>query len=442
VPYFQIFNEPGDGREFFDTPEQFANLWTPRAEIVAAEGGYPGLQVLGEEYLAAVAGGISPLVRERLFFSLHNYGANHPPNYPYDDVNQQGTQLTQAQYDEQGFNVPMDEVNTLRHNTTFVGSPHDPPHKGQTIYQDDTSVLRFLAIAEWCQRLLGFVPPMIGSEGGWLFRNRDDMRYPPCHIEQWIAWHHSMFEWFRTGVISTGDALPDYLFSITPWLVYGAKWTSDSWVFGLHYTADEDFALPDENPSMHKIDLIEKLESDAPYVRMFGAAGQPAPAPQPQPQPEPNPILVPKPEAPPVPNPNPIPNPENVIVHTPPTVYDFTLMIRQGTQARVKQVYVYGEDKAQERHLAYGRVQNRSGIWLDYERIEWNTLFDDGSVDETTRASDWTINGQVNFEIHGGFDPNKKPRGPYQMNYLDAGVDGMGNPNNRHYQFLVVFEKQ
>ena len=36
-----------------------------------------------------------------------------------------------------------------------------------------------------------------------------------------------MFDWFRTGVIGNGEPLPDYLFSITPWIVGG--WGADDW---------------------------------------------------------------------------------------------------------------------------------------------------------------------------------------------------------------------
>lgn len=211
-PYIQIFNEPEDGREGFDNPEHFGRLWNLRANAVVEGGGYPGLQILAEEFLDAALAGASDAVKQKMYFSLHNYGANHPPMYPY-------------------------------------------PEK--TVLQDDTAVLRFLAIAEWFQTRIGFVPPMIGGEGGWLYQNADDKTMPPVDDEKWTAWHYEMFEWFRTGTVSNGQPLPDYLFSVCPWILYASNWYSDSWVGGLD--ADK------------KQKLIDKLAGDTPYVREFGA---------------------------------------------------------------------------------------------------------------------------------------------------------------------------
>ncbi len=211
-PYIQIFNEPEHGSEGFANPEQFADRWGARAEAVVAGGGFPGLQVLTEDYLAATVAGLSDAVKNKMYFSLHNYGANHPPVYPYPD---------------------------------------------RSALEDDTTVLRFLAFEAWFKKHLGFVPPMLGGEGGWLYQNADDKRTPPVAIEQWVDWHYEMYEWFRTGTLANGSPLPDYLFSVSPWLLYAANCYGDSWVDGL-----------DANL---KVALIDKLASDPPYVRTFSA---------------------------------------------------------------------------------------------------------------------------------------------------------------------------
>ena len=217
-PYIQIFNEPEDGREGFNDPDHFARLWGLRAEAVAQAGGLPGLQVLSEEFIGPVLEGASDLVKQRLYFSLHNYGANHPPAYPY---------------------------------------------PGKTVFEDDTAVLRFIAIADWFKKRIGFVPPMIGGEGGWLYQNADDKSMPPVGIDEWVAWHSEMYDWFRTGVLSNGDALPDYLFSVCPWLLFASNWYSDSWVNGLD--ADKKMAL------------LDQLGNSTPYVRKFGSQAPPKP---------------------------------------------------------------------------------------------------------------------------------------------------------------------
>ena len=215
-PYIQIFNEPEDGREGFDDPEHFGRLWNIRANAVLEGGGYPGLQILAPEFLDAAVSTASKDVKENMYFSLHNYGANHPPQYPY-------------------------------------------PQK--TVLEDDTAVLRFFAIADWFKKHMDFVPPMIGGEGGWLYQNADDKSMPPVDDEKWTAWHFEMYDWFRTGTVSNGDPLPDYLFSVAPWLLYASNWYSDSWVNGLD--ADK------------KLRLIDKLKSAAPYVRQFGERSAP-----------------------------------------------------------------------------------------------------------------------------------------------------------------------
>ncbi|MEW5718848.1 MAG: hypothetical protein AB1817_09495, partial [Chloroflexota bacterium] len=92
-PYVQIYNEPGDIREWKTWPGDdnwigiFANRWARHAATVFDEGGYPGLQILAREEFDAVVDAVASIGRmdiwQRAFFALHNYGANHPPNYPY-----------------------------------------------------------------------------------------------------------------------------------------------------------------------------------------------------------------------------------------------------------------------------------------------------------------------------------------------------------------------
>ena len=211
-PYIQIFNEP---EIEWDTPAHFAAQWGARAEAVVSGGGYPGLQVLSKEYFDAVVLHLSDQVKSKMFFALHNYGSNHPPAYPY---------------------------------------------PGKNIMQDDTAVLRFLEYAQWFKDDIGFVPPMLGGEGGWLYQNHDDQTMPAVDIDRWVPWNYEMFNWFRSGKLSNGDPLPDYLFSINPWILHSPIYYSDSWIGGL----DSDL----------KQKLIDELAADAPYVRQFGYSTQ------------------------------------------------------------------------------------------------------------------------------------------------------------------------
>ena len=219
-PYVQIFNEPSDTREWRGdvTPPDwlaiFARNWAYHAARVADAGGYPGLQVLEKEELDAAIDAVAAIGRadlwKRAFFCLHNYGANHPPAYPYD--------------------------------------------LGLTVFDDFYGVLSLLAFAKWMQvhPRLGFVLPMIGGEGGWKYEQAQDPRYPKVGQPYHAQYHREMFEWFRTGLLSNGEPLPDYLFSVTPWIAGG--WGADDWWGG---------------PLGDKTETTAATRAIPPFVRKF-----------------------------------------------------------------------------------------------------------------------------------------------------------------------------
>ena len=216
-PYVQIFNEPSDGREWRnpvppDAPQVFALNWASQAAAVVDAGGYPGLQVLEKEELDAAIDAVAEIKRtdiwERAFFCLHNYGANHPPIYPYDI--------------------------------------------GKTVFEDFYGVLSFLAFAKWMQERIGFVLPIIGGEGGWQFGQDQDRRYPKAEQPYHAQYHKEMFDWFRTSLLSNGETLPDYLFSVAPWIAAG--WGADDWWGGTLGT---------------KTETIAAVQAIPPFVRRF-----------------------------------------------------------------------------------------------------------------------------------------------------------------------------
>lgn len=233
--YVQCFNEPEDSREWKDGlrpanwPQVFAAKWTAEAVQVVAVGGYPGLQVLDRRAFDAVVDAVNAAgaqhVWERAWFCHHNYGVNHPPSYPYDARNQQ-----------------------------------DKP--GQTIADDYQCVLKPMAHALWMQERLGFVLPFVGGEGGWWVGNEEDRRYPKLSWTGLANYTREMFEWFRLGVLSNGEPLPDYLFSITPWIAESPTFFSQAWWgngLSPDGTATETIA------AVQSISVFERLSSwDAP----------------------------------------------------------------------------------------------------------------------------------------------------------------------------------
>ena len=223
-PYVQIYNEPGDNREWKQWPGDnwvgiFGARWAQMAIAVYDAGGYPGLQILGKDEFDAAVDSVQAQNRtdlwSRAYFVLHNYGANHPPAYPYDPRNQ-------------------------------------IDHPGATILDDDTAVLVFLEYAKWMQDRIGFVLPIIGGEGGWEFGAAEDNRYPKVELPYHAQYHEELFDWFRTGKLADGEPLPDYLFSITPWIEGG--WGADDWWGG---------------PLGDKTQTIDAVQSIPAFVRKF-----------------------------------------------------------------------------------------------------------------------------------------------------------------------------
>lgn len=324
-PYIQIFNEPGDNREWNGQPNirRFGEKWGAAAARVFDAGGFPGMgAVLGEdEWLAAFhavqAGGRTD-IWQKAWFSVHNYGSNHPPNYPYDDVNQKGIPVTPEEYAKYRFSMPFDELNQMR---------AEHKHPGETILDDDTSVLRVLEFKKWMTDSLGFCLPMIGGEGGWEWQVEEDLRYPKLPDEWHANYTREMFEWFRFGKLSDSTPLPDELFSVAPWIQ--ADGQADSWWFGplgtKQLTIDTVAAIPsfvrkfswdamEQPPATPEIIVAPPTDTNStestPPLQVPEPVMTP-PAPEPilssepvpsQPEPTPPPVMS-KPPPPPFPRP-------------------------------------------------------------------------------------------------------------------------------------------
>ncbi|HUS70760.1 MAG TPA: hypothetical protein VM075_08300 [Anaerolineae bacterium] len=174
--YIQIFNEPSDEREWErdrprDYKEKWAGLWAEKAEDVYNSGGYPGLQCLSLAELEAAidAVGVGSPVWQRVWFCSHNYALNHPPDWKGDVWCVQGFQF----------------------------------------------------FADVFQRRLGFVPPIICGEGGWLYGASDDPRFARVVGEIHAKYTRHVYKWFRRGKVTGGAPLPDYLFAVCPWILSG-----------------------------------------------------------------------------------------------------------------------------------------------------------------------------------------------------------------------------
>lgn len=165
----------------------------------------------------------------RAWFCPHNYGLNHPPQYPRDPVNQKGIPV---QHPEWQFVAPIEMVNQWR---------EEGKNPGQTIHDDYNGVLGFLAFAKVFRKELGFVPPMICGEGGWQYRSSQDRRYPVIDDYFHARYHRQMFSWFKSGRLPNGGSLPDYLFAVCPWILSGLD--ADAWYSRTLGTREKTIAL-------------------------------------------------------------------------------------------------------------------------------------------------------------------------------------------------------
>ncbi len=175
-PYFQLYNEADSGAEWDgrDVNEaQWVSNFVQTAKDVSNAGGYVGLQVLDPEWVRAVIQEIKAekgdRIFGRMFFVPHSYALNHPPSYT----------------------------------------------------EDENGVLGYRFYVDVFQQELGFIPPFIVGEGGWKYKATDDNRFPIIDDALHAQYHVELFNWFRIGKVSDGQALPDYLFAFCPWILAG-----------------------------------------------------------------------------------------------------------------------------------------------------------------------------------------------------------------------------
>ncbi len=175
APYMQLYNEPELEQEWDGVcpvnREVYLRMLLPAVRQVYDAGGYVGLQLMTPEWLHATLRAIKAAgmrdVLDRTFFIPHLHGLNHPPNYT----------------------------------------------------EDIHGVLGFREFARVFAEELGFVPVMIAGEGGWRLGEQQDDRFPAITEALHRDYHLEVFSWFRTGRLSDGEPLPDYLFAFCPWLI-------------------------------------------------------------------------------------------------------------------------------------------------------------------------------------------------------------------------------
>ena len=258
VYYYDLYNEPnqpGESGGWCDDetpqPEYLAEIWADAARTIYLAGGYPGLPSFfapnqkEEGWRESFFYQFFDALREQgnedvLYFSwgsIHNYNINHPPAYPYDEVNQTGRLLTPEEVeryeldpveaqtinlnravagilkhrllteaDADRFNLSNSEIEAINHKFT-AGEL-----MGFNLYDDSTAFLHFVAYRNQFYDLFGFEIPLISTEGGATRGSSEDPRYPEVDgptVADWTLWSADYML----------DDAPDYYFATSTWLL-------------------------------------------------------------------------------------------------------------------------------------------------------------------------------------------------------------------------------
>ena len=208
IKYIEPMNEPDLLKvEWENQPPQdqwlersFTN-WIDQAQRIQALGGIPlspalasgafrdrgedAGQVLVNPFEWIRDAGITDFV-----CAIHNYTGNHPIDYPYDAVNQEGQPLTQEEYDKYGPEAwdyrPLEHTNIQRERDK---------NPGDTIYDDDSCFLAVILFRELLDEVGFQHVPIMTTEGGPVHTDLWDGRYPRVvpnlfveMLEQELAW--------------------------------------------------------------------------------------------------------------------------------------------------------------------------------------------------------------------------------------------------------------
>jgi len=254
------------------TFDKLAREWYEDAQVIADAGGFPAIDACSpgghyddtlytKNFLAAIKRmGMGPisLLKECGWIAVHPAGLNHPTNYPDDPVNQKEHpgQTIDSLFNEKG--LPTGASNCVR---------------------------KWEAIGNLFYKEMGFLIPIMATEGGYWPRSRNDNRYPEVDVwEQESGWSASQLNY---KVLTEMRNNPSYYMANMPWLWFnrlGANvgeeaegFENDAWKRIPGYGN-----CPVGDPANQA--LLRLLEQDPPIVRL-----EPVPPTPPEPPVPPDP---------------------------------------------------------------------------------------------------------------------------------------------------------
>ena len=231
VYYYELYNEPNlPGKPGgwcqkggLPQPDYLARIWADAARVIYRAGGYPSLpsmfapskkrpnwrQDFFYQFFDALRAQGNT---EVLYFSwapIHNYNINHPPDYPYDEVNLTSRPLTQAEIER--YRLTPEQVAQINHARATAREPGGY-YVGDNLADDSTCFLHFIAWHDQFYDLFGFTIPLISTEGGATKGSGEDPRYP-------VVDGQTVAEWTLRHANYMLDAAPDYYFATMTWLL-------------------------------------------------------------------------------------------------------------------------------------------------------------------------------------------------------------------------------
>ncbi|MSP12876.1 MAG: hypothetical protein EXR62_07955 [Chloroflexi bacterium] len=246
VRYFEFNNEPDESVEWQggspppNAPDIVATNAIVDMDTIISKGGLPGIPAVTVGKWWDLVGRIVDKGRADLFshgawHAIHNYGLNHPPAYPSDDVNQAGTPVSQEEYDRLAResvpggawgNDSREQVNAYR------ASDKNP---GITIMSDFSCFRAFEFFDAKNRERLGFSIPILSTEDGYQVGDRQDRRYPRITPSLHAQWTSEICQ-VMMGTHPSLAPAPAYYFCDAHWLlgekslgVTDAAWESSAW---------------------------------------------------------------------------------------------------------------------------------------------------------------------------------------------------------------------
>jgi hypothetical protein len=263
VRYFETNNEPDLAAEWQNNhrPSGWLDVVVDNfiydADRILSLGGLPAFPAMGvgtrvNGIARVVERGRGDIFEKGAWVAIHNYTLNHPLDYPYDDVNQNGTPLTREEYERLGSwawdGQPMETINEWREKDK---------NPGATIHDDSSCFLALKLMDEIIRDTLGFPVPILSTEGGPVVGWREDRRYPRITPQLHADMVAAITDYIQgTGTIN-GEIAPDSYFCMCHWILanyrlgfFAPSWESQSW-----YTDwwNETFDLHGELPVVARL---------------------------------------------------------------------------------------------------------------------------------------------------------------------------------------------